>query len=120
MTVRFIALLLICQLIGETVQIATDLPVPGPVIGMAILFLSLLIKGDLPANLSHTANGLLKYLALLFVPAGVGVLLHIPRLADEWWPILLAIVPGTLIAIVLTALVMQRLGRGSIRPEDQV
>lgn len=120
MTVRFIALLLICQLIGETVQVATGLPVPGPVIGMVILFVGLLLRRGLPDGLSETAGGLLKYLALLFVPAGVGVILHIPRLADEWWPILLAIVPGTLIAIVLTALVMQRLGRGSIRPEDHV
>lgn len=120
MTIRFLTLILVCQLIGETLQVATNLPIPGPVIGMAILFSGLLIKKGLPDDLAETAGGLLRYLALLFVPAGVGVMLHIPRLADEWWPVFLAIVPGTLAAIVITAWVTERLGRSTIRAEDQV
>ncbi|WNJ99689.1 CidA/LrgA family protein [Thalassospiraceae bacterium LMO-JJ14] len=120
MIIRFLALILICQLIGETVNVATGIPVPGPVIGMAILFAGLLVRRGLPQGLNDTAGGLLKHLALLFVPAGVGVMLHVPRLADEWWPVFLAIVPGTLIAIVITALVMERLGRATLRPEDKV
>ncbi len=120
MIIRYLALILICQLVGETVQVATGVPVPGPVIGMAILFLGLLVKRGLPEDLSDTAGGLLRHLALLFVPAGVGVMLHVPRLADEWWPVFLAIVPGTLIAIAITALVMERLGRATIREEDKV
>ncbi|MDP4795843.1 MAG: CidA/LrgA family protein [Rhodospirillales bacterium] len=118
--IRFLALILICQLAGETIQVATRVTVPGPVIGMAILFAGLLIRRGLPQGLNDTATGLLRHLALLFVPAGVGVMLHIPRLAGEWWPIALAIVPGTLITIVITALVMERLGRATLRPEDKV
>lgn len=120
MIIRYLALILICQLIGETVNVATGIPVPGPVIGMAILFAGLLVRRGLPQGLNDTAGGLLKHLALLFVPAGVGVMLHVPRLADEWWPVFLAIVPGTLIAIVMTALVMERLGRATLREEDKV
>lgn len=120
MIIRYLALILICQLAGETVQVATDIPVPGPVIGMAILFTGLLIKRGLPQGLYETAGGLLRHLALLFVPAGVGVMLHVPRLSDEWWPVFLAIVPGTLIAIAITALVMERLGRSTLRDEDKV
>lgn len=120
MIIRYLALILICQLIGETVNVATGIPVPGPVIGMAILFAGLLVRRGLPQGLNDTAGGLLKHLALLFVPAGVGVMLHVPRLADEWWPVFLAIVPGTLIAIVMTALVMERFGRATLREEDKV
>lgn len=120
MLIRYLALILACQLMGETIKVATDIPVPGPVVGMAILFTGLLIKRGLPAGLEQAGGGLLRHLALLFVPAGVGVMLHVPRLADEWWPVLLAIVPGTLIAIAITALVMQWLGRKSIAEEDRV
>ncbi len=120
MLIRYLALILGCQLVGETVQVATGLPVPGPVIGMALLFAGLLVRRGLPAGLEGAAGGLLRHLALLFVPAGVGVMLHVPRLAEEWWPILLGIVPGTLIAIAVTALLVERLGRGSIREEDKV
>lgn len=120
MLIRYLALILACQLIGETITVATDIPVPGPVIGMSILFTGLLIRRGLPDGLERAGGGLLRHLALLFVPAGVGVMLHVPRLADEWWPVLLAIVPGTLIAIAITALVMQWLGRGTITEEDRV
>ena len=118
--IRYLALILVCQLIGETVQVASGVPVPGPVIGMAILFAGLIVKGGLPSGMADAAGGLLRYLALLFVPAGVGVMLHVPRLADEWWPVLLAIVPGTLIAIVVTALLVQYFGRATMREEDKV
>ena len=32
-----IALLLVCQLLGELIHLATRLPLPGPVIGMFLL-----------------------------------------------------------------------------------
>lgn len=120
MLIRYLTLILVCQLIGETIQVATGLPVPGPVIGMALLFSGLLVHKRLPDGLGEAAGGLLRHLALLFVPAGVGVMLHVPRLSDEWWPILLAIVPGTLIAIAVTGLLVQWLGRATIREEDKV
>lgn len=120
MVIRYLTLILVCQLIGETITVATGLPVPGPVIGMALLFAGLLIKKGLPSGLEEAAGGLLRHMALLFVPAGVGVMLHVPRLADEWWPVLLAILPGTLIAIAVTGLLVQWLGRATIREEDKV
>ena len=120
MLIRYLALIFACQLIGETINVASGIPVPGPVIGMVILFTGLMVKRGLPKDLEITAGGLLKHLALLFVPAGVGVMLHVPRLADEWWPGLLALVPGTLITIAVSALIVQRLGRATLSEEDRV
>jgi hypothetical protein len=40
-----LATLLCCQLIGEALARWLALPVPGPVIGMALLFLALLLRG---------------------------------------------------------------------------
>lgn len=120
MLIRYLALILVCQLIGETLQVFTEIPVPGPVIGMIVLFLGLLIYRGLPDGLENAAGGLLKNLGLLFVPAGVGIMLHIPRLADEWWPILLAVIPGTLVAIGVTAWIVQWLGRHTLSDEDRV
>jgi holin-like protein len=82
MLIRYLALILACQLVGETISVAADIPVPGPVIGMAILFIGLLIKRGLPAGLEQAGGGLLRHLALLFVPAGVGVMLH----GRYFWP----------------------------------
>lgn len=68
------AILLGCQLIGESTARFFHLPIPGPVIGMIILLLGLMVLGRVPEGLRITTNGLTKHLAFLFVPAGVGVM----------------------------------------------
>ena len=45
---NWITLILICQISGEAVAALTGLPVPGPVIGMVILFVGLLVFGSVP------------------------------------------------------------------------
>jgi holin-like protein len=104
-----ITVLLVYQLIGEIFVVAFGLPIPGPVIGMALLFVSLIIRGSVSEDLGSTANGLLRHLSLLFVPAGVGVMAHLNRLASEWLPITVSLVLSTLLTIAVTAIVMRGL-----------
>jgi holin-like protein len=106
-----ITLLLVYQLLGEVIALVFGLPVPGPVIGFAALFATLVLRGTVSDELRETANGLLAHLSLLFVPAGVGVLAHLGRLRDEWLPITVALVVSTAVTIALTALVMRGLLR---------
>ncbi len=106
-----ITLLLVYQLLGEVIVLVLALPVPGPVVGMLLLFASLALRGGAGAPLRDTANRLLSHLSLLFVPAGVGVMTHFARLGDEWLPIAAALVGSTVITIAVTALVMRALLR---------
>jgi putative effector of murein hydrolase LrgA (UPF0299 family) len=71
-----LTLILVCQLIGEVSVLVTRLPVPGPVLGMLLLLAWLLLRGGVPESVGRTADTLLAHLSLLFVPAGVGVLVH--------------------------------------------
>lgn len=104
--------LLVCQLLGEIASRALGLPVPGPVIGMVLLFAALLLRRrEAPEALGRTADGLLDNLGLLFVPAGVGVVLHLPLLARDWAPLSLAVLAGTLAAIAATGRIAQALLR---------
>ncbi|MCE1243929.1 CidA/LrgA family protein [Oryzomicrobium sp.] len=99
--------LLIFQLIGEVIARWLDLPVPGPVIGMLLLFATLVL-GDGPSHeLQSTSQGILQHLSLLFVPAGTGVMVHFHRLEAEWLPIVLSLVVSTLLTLAVTALVMK-------------
>lgn len=111
-----LTILLLCQLLGEAVAFATGLPVPGPVLGLALLALLLTLLGRAPGSLEGTAHGLLQHLSLLFVPAGVGVMLYGARIASEWLAIAGALVVSTLLALAVTALTMswciRRLGLG--------
>jgi holin-like protein len=108
-----LAALLVCQLAGEAAARALALPVPGPVIGMALLCVALLLRRapDPPRDVATVADGLLGQLGLLFVPAGVGVVLHVPLLARDWAPLSLAILAGTLAAVGVTGLLAQALLR---------
>lgn len=114
----FITLLLVCQLAGEVIARLAGLPLPGPVIGMALLFAGLLIKGEMPARLQATVQGLLDHLSLLFVPAGVGVMLHLSLIRDELLPVVAAILGSTVVTIAATALVMRAMARLIDRKTD--
>jgi holin-like protein len=109
----FIIILLGCQLAGEALSKAFDLPLPGPVIGMGLLFIGLVIKGGVPEGLQRTAQGLLDHLSLLFVPAGVGVLVHLSVISKEWLPISVSLVLSTVLTIAVTASLMAWLSKAS-------
>jgi holin-like protein len=111
---KALTLFLIFQLAGETIARALTVPIPGPVIGMALFLGAMLLRyrgraGDgtaraAPDWLSGTADGLLKHLSLLFVPASVGLIQHVERLESEWLPIGLALLASTVAAIAVGAL----------------
>ena len=106
-----LAVLLLCQLLGELFVLYFELPIPGPVIGMIILFLGLMLRGNIPDQLSTTANGLLEQLSLLFVPAGVGVLTHLTLLGEHWLPLSTSLIVSTLLTLAITGLLMQHLAK---------
>ena len=101
-----IALLLGFQLAGEVLVRLLALPVPGPVAGMVLLFALLAVRGGVPAGVASVANGLLAHLALLFVPAGVGIVAYTGRLGGIWPRLLLVLVVSTLVAVAVTALAL--------------
>lgn len=101
----------LCQLIGELVVVALGLPLPGPIVGMLILFAGLLVKKGVPAPLAQVADGLLAHLSLLFVPAGAGIVLHVATLESGAAIIGLSILVPTLCTVAVTGIVMQRLSR---------
>ncbi|WP_111494634.1 CidA/LrgA family protein [Marinobacter bohaiensis] len=98
-----ITILLVYQLVGEVIVRLFDLPIPGPVMGMLLLFLSLLLRGKVDPSMDTAARGLLSHLSLLFIPAGVGMMVYFSRILDEWLPIALALVLSTAITMAATA-----------------
>jgi holin-like protein len=101
-----LTLLLLFQLAGEVIVQFFALPVPGPVIGMALLFATLVARGGVPDELRNTASNLLQHLSLLFVPAGAGVMVHFARLGDEWPAIVVALVVSTFVTLAVTGLLL--------------
>ena len=103
--------LLVCQVAGEAFVRLVGLPVPGPVVGMLLLFGWLVFRGEVPEPVARVSAGLLEHLSLLFVPAGVGVVLYLDLVAAEWPAIAAALVLSTLASMLVTAFVMRAFSR---------
>ena len=113
--IQGLAVLLIFQLIGEMLTVLLALPVPGPVLGLLLLTISLLLMRTIPKFIEQAGTGLLAHFSLLFVPAGVGLMVHFDRLGDEWLPIAVALLVSTLLSLIATAWLMQLLVRFTAR-----
>ena len=105
--VHAIALLLVLQLVGEVAVQLLSLPLPGPLVGMLLLFGGLVLRGDLPTPLADAARSLLSHLMLLFIPAVTGVMMYIDRIGREWLPLLAACLLGAAITMTVTAFTLR-------------
>lgn len=101
------AILLLFQCLGEGLAFALHLPVPGPVIGMLLLFVVLTRSTRLMETIEATGTELLRHLSLLFVPAGVGIMAAGASVAGHWLALGLALIGSTLLTLAATALVMR-------------
>ena len=122
--IRGIAILLVCQLVGEVAARGTGFPVPGPVIGLLLLVgllmgaerLGALDKDSLgETDIGRVSEGLLSNLSMLFVPAGVGVVQYLGLVGTYGVPLALALVGSTFVTLVVTAAIfvlVKRLMRG--------
>lgn len=122
--IEVMTLLLVLQLMGEVLSRLLELPVPGPVIGMALLFLGLVIRGKpIPEKIGEVTGGLLQHLSMLFIPAGVGVILYLGLLAEHWVTLSVTLLLSTLLTIAVTGWLMKKLGpndTSSDNPEGKV
>ena len=109
-TLRGLAVLLLCQSAGELLVRALALPLPGPVIGMLLLW-GLLAVPAFRGPVEAAADALLAHLSLLFVPLGVGVISHLGVLREHGVALALTLVASTVVGLVVTALVLRALWR---------
>jgi holin-like protein len=107
------AVLLIFQLCGELLSFLLRLPVPGPVLGMLLLFAALLAFPRLQDYLDDVSGALLRHLSLLFVPAGTGILVAGGSGGGHWFAIALAVLGSTVLTLGVTAVVLQLGARDS-------
>lgn len=96
--------LLLCQVVGEVAVRVLDVPVPGPIVGMVLMFVLLVVRRPPSgAGLVRGPQTLLRYLPLLYVPAGVGVIAHLTRLREDALPIAGGLVLSWLAGLLVTA-----------------
>ena len=114
---KSVFIILLYQLIGELFQKFFGLSIPGPVIGLILLLLTLLLIQKrqrvvpIKEDLFNSAEILLNYLPLLFIPVGVGVVMHLSLLEDNLSSVVFVIISGTLSTLALTGYIMEKILR---------
>jgi holin-like protein len=108
---RALATLLVFQCLGEGVSYLFKLPVPGPLIGMLLLFGFLMLRPQIADAIEPTALELLRHLSLLFIPAGVGIMVSAGKVRGDALAVVVSLVVSTTLAIAVTALVTRALLR---------
>lgn len=103
---RGLAVLLLFQLVGESLVFLLGVPIPGPVVGLVLLFAALPVLDRLwtrkAANIDDAAETLLSNLGLFFVPAGVGVVALASILSAQIWALGAVLILSAIITLMLT------------------
>ena len=116
---RSFFIILLFQLIGETIQKFFNIIVPGPVIGLILLLLVFIWTKrfkdkkilSIKKDIIKTGNHIVSHLSLLFIPIGVGVVMHISYLGENIFEVFSVVVIGTLLTVAFTAKIMEWLNK---------
>lgn len=112
-----LAVLLAIYLVGCQLASWLDWPIPGGVMGLALLLLVFALGWVKPATLNMGAGFLLAEMLLFFIPALMSLLDYGGLLRDEGWQILLVIGVSTLMVMLVTAFTVELVCRWSLRHE---
>ena len=103
------ALLLFLQWISTEIIAFLGIPFPPPLLGMLILT-ALLCTGVIKENyIEDICIALIDKMALLFLPAGVSMILYLDVIKAELLPISLTVILSSVIILCSTALVLEML-----------
>lgn len=101
--IRAFILIYLCLFAGNAISSLSPLTIPGSIIGMLILF-GLLSTQILPFKwVKPGCNILIRYMALLFVPIGVGVMNYYAQLRTQFGPLVVSCLVSTLVVLLVVA-----------------
>ena len=116
---RAIFIIFFFQLLGEALKKFFEMRIPGPVIGLILLLAVLIFLKkfkttaiiNLKNDVENTSNYILSYLSLLFVPIGVGVVMHLSYLENNLFKVLIIVFISTVLTIGITAFLMEKINK---------
>ena len=109
MLLRGLTALVLFQLLGTLLNVLWLSFLPGPIIGLVLLFIFLVWRGEVDEPLAVASTSLLRYLPLLLVPAAVGVMVYAEAIVADFWAIVGALVLSLLLSMAFVGVLMQRL-----------
>ena len=101
--IRAFLLIYACLYAGIAIAALLPITIPGSIIGMLILFLLLALQ-ILPAKwVKPGCHVLIRYMALLFVPVGIGVMQYVDVLRAQFGPVVVSCFISTLVVFLVVS-----------------
>jgi len=105
---RDFALLFVFTFLGQWVAPHLPFTLPGSIVGMLFLFLALVL-GIVKLDWIEQGSGLLiKYMAVMFVPLGVGLVAYLAVIRHGAFPFILSTLVSTFITMAVAGLIFER------------
>lgn len=96
-------ILLVFQFLGEATSTLLGLFIPGPVLGMVYFFMALLFVPEIKRHIEGLSRFINSYLALFFVPAGVGLMEYFGLFGQHGAAMFATLIASTAITLGVTA-----------------
>lgn len=93
--------------LSHIIHKVTNMPIPATVLGMILLLIFLLTGLVKLEQIETVSDFFLDNLTFLFVPGGVGLILSLDLLKDQWLPTLFILLFTTGLVMVVTGLTVQ-------------
>lgn len=119
MLLRGLTWLVLFQLLGTALSVLLLPMLPGPIIGLVLLFGVCLLRGEIGEPLQLAASSLLRYLPLLLVPPAVGVMAYVAAIQADIWAIVVSLVVSLVLSLAFTGWLMQALIRRQARRRER-
>jgi holin-like protein len=115
--IQVAVIIIICKL-GEAIQAWSQIPIPGSIIGLLILFILLIAKVIPEKWIMDGSNFLLSIMTLLFVPATVGIMNYFHIFQGKGWLLILFMILSTVLVMLGSGFVAEKWGKKSVEQED--
>ncbi len=107
--VKGIFIILLFYFLGQAISFLINGFIPGNIIGMILLFLSLYTKALKPDYIKDVANAFTRNMAIFFIPAGAGLLGSYGIISKFWMSILIICSVSTILVIAVVAVIQQQM-----------
>ncbi len=92
---------------GEFIHTYFQVPFPGNLIGMLLLFIALVVGVVKVEWVEQTAQFFLRHMLVFFAPLIVGVIVFVPLFAENVAGVILTFVLSTVTVLIVTGWLMQ-------------
>lgn len=117
--IKQFGIIIIISFLGELLSKTVPLPIPATIYGIVIMLSALMTKVIPLSEVKESAEFLLDIMAILFIPAGVGMITSWSSLQDIIIPLIITIISTTILVMAVTGKVTQTVLRHEKRKKNE-